>query len=192
MYLIVLIMGSHLFLLLDDHGSRFELPFLECTNNEAHKLKVCISDPYGTSYYQVGDCTEQNGCFKMALAKATWEPVDKKNRRASWNIWEHRYYRTSKFWLGRIICKGDIQSESNCRAWALCLVRRLICLPGIMRHVIVEIRQPQCSQQNHLSLKHFYLLTMMTVKHHFSMQCHLKIIWVLILMRRLQHYSCLS
>lgn len=25
--------------------------------------------PYGTSYWQVGDSSEQNGCFKMALTK---------------------------------------------------------------------------------------------------------------------------
>jgi hypothetical protein len=31
--------------------------------------KACIGVPYGTSYWQVGDSTEQNGCFKMALTK---------------------------------------------------------------------------------------------------------------------------
>jgi hypothetical protein len=32
--------GVSPFLLLDGHGSQFELPFLECINNEAHKWKV--------------------------------------------------------------------------------------------------------------------------------------------------------
>jgi len=70
--------GISPFLLLDGHGSRFELPFLEYILDDAHKWKVCIGVPYGTSYWQVGDSTEQNGCFKMAIAKAKREPVDKK------------------------------------------------------------------------------------------------------------------
>ncbi len=68
---------SH-FLLLDGHGSRFEPPFLEYITNEANKWKVYIGVPYGTSYWQVGDSTEQNRCFKMAIAKAKRELVDKK------------------------------------------------------------------------------------------------------------------
>ena len=58
------------FLILDGHGSRFELPFLEYINgrtSEKNKWNVCIGIPYGTSYWQVGDSTEQNGCFKMSL-----------------------------------------------------------------------------------------------------------------------------
>jgi hypothetical protein len=41
-------------------------------------VEGCIGVPYGTSYWQVGDSREQNGCFKMALAKAKREIVDKK------------------------------------------------------------------------------------------------------------------
>ena len=52
------------FLLLDGHGSRFD----QKSNNKT-KWNVCIGVPYGTSYWQVGDSTEQNGCFKMALTK---------------------------------------------------------------------------------------------------------------------------
>jgi len=66
------------FLLLDGHGSRFELAFLEYITNKNNEWKVCIGVPYGTSYWQVGDSTEQNGCFKMALAKSKRELVDKK------------------------------------------------------------------------------------------------------------------
>ena len=61
------------FLLLDGHGSRFELPFLEYTNDmaeEGHKRCVCIGVPYGTSVWQVGDSAEQNGSFKMAMVRA--------------------------------------------------------------------------------------------------------------------------
>ncbi len=38
------------FLLLDGHGSRFELPFLEYIMDKGHGWKVCIGVPYGTSY----------------------------------------------------------------------------------------------------------------------------------------------
>ncbi|KAI2495838.1 hypothetical protein MHU86_18670 [Fragilaria crotonensis] len=57
------------FLLLDGHGSRFDLQFLEYINSRDTMWKACIGVPYGTSYWQVGDSTEQNGCFKMALTK---------------------------------------------------------------------------------------------------------------------------
>jgi hypothetical protein len=51
---------------------------LEYILDDAHKWKVCIGVPYGTSYWQVGDSTKQNGCFKMAIAKAKRELVNKK------------------------------------------------------------------------------------------------------------------
>ena len=53
------------FLLLDGHGSRIEMPFLSYINDTTHKWVVCIGVPNGTSLWQVGDSTEQNGCFKM-------------------------------------------------------------------------------------------------------------------------------
>jgi hypothetical protein len=56
------------FLLLDGYESRFELDFSEYINCSETKWSVNIGLPYGTSYWQVGDSTEQNGCFKMALA----------------------------------------------------------------------------------------------------------------------------
>jgi len=71
--------GLNPFLLLDGHGSRFELEFLEYIHNEKTKWNCCIGLPYGTSYWQVGDSSEQNGCFKMALTKAKQELVMKKN-----------------------------------------------------------------------------------------------------------------
>ena len=61
--------GISPFLLLDGHGSRFELPFLQYINNPLTHWNVCVGVPYGTSYWQVGDSSEQNGCFKMALTK---------------------------------------------------------------------------------------------------------------------------
>jgi hypothetical protein len=59
--------GKTPFLLLDWHQSRFQLPFLCYINNEAHLWMVCLGDPYGTHIWQVGDSSEQNGCFKMDL-----------------------------------------------------------------------------------------------------------------------------
>ena len=53
------------FLLVDGHGSRLELPFIKNINDSAHKWKVCLGLPYGTSFWQVGDLSEQNGSYKM-------------------------------------------------------------------------------------------------------------------------------
>jgi hypothetical protein len=68
------------FLLLDGHGSRFDLKFLEYINSEETKWNVNTGLLYGTSYWQVGDLMEQNGCFKMAIAKAKQALVTKKKR----------------------------------------------------------------------------------------------------------------
>jgi len=54
---------------MDGHGSHFELECLEYINNQETKWNCYIGLPCGTSYWQVGDCSEQNGCFKMALTK---------------------------------------------------------------------------------------------------------------------------
>ena len=57
-------------LLLDGHGSRFDLISLEYINNPANPWSVVgIGVPYGTSYWQVGDSSQQNGSFKMKLVK---------------------------------------------------------------------------------------------------------------------------
>jgi hypothetical protein len=68
------------FLLLDGHGSRFEVEFLEYINCAETKWSVNIGLPYGTSYSQVGYSTEQNGCSKMALARCKQALVTKKKR----------------------------------------------------------------------------------------------------------------
>jgi hypothetical protein len=71
--------GLNPFLLLDGHGSRFDLEFLEYINSQETQWDVCIGLPYGTSYWQVGDSSEQNGCFKMSLSQAKQELDTKKN-----------------------------------------------------------------------------------------------------------------
>jgi hypothetical protein len=43
------------------------------------KWEVKIGLPYGTSYWQGGDSTEQNGFFKMTLAREKQALVTKKN-----------------------------------------------------------------------------------------------------------------
>ena len=62
--------GISPFLLLDGHGSRFEIPFLDYITNPDHEWQVCIGVPYGTSLWQVADSKEQNGSYKIALARA--------------------------------------------------------------------------------------------------------------------------
>ncbi len=57
--------GLNPFLLLDGHGSRFRLELLEYIHVEESRWDCC------TWYWQVGDSSEQNGCFKMALTKAS-------------------------------------------------------------------------------------------------------------------------
>jgi hypothetical protein len=58
------------------HGKR---PFLLLDGHQS-----CIKLPYGTHLWQVGDSSEQNGSFKMALYKAkknylTYRDVDDQN-----------------------------------------------------------------------------------------------------------------
>jgi hypothetical protein len=71
------------FLLLDGHGSRFLLPFLDYIGAPATKWTVCIGVPYGTHIWQVGDSSEQNGAFKQALTERKQEILQKKNRHAN-------------------------------------------------------------------------------------------------------------
>ena len=61
--------GVKPFLLLDGHGSRFELPFLEYITNPDHEWVVVIGVPYGTALWQIGDSAEQNGAMNIASVK---------------------------------------------------------------------------------------------------------------------------
>lgn len=45
---------------------RKEVPFVQYINHPTTKYCVSIAVPYGTSFWQVGDSKEQNGCFKIA------------------------------------------------------------------------------------------------------------------------------
>ena len=59
----------HPFHLLDGYNSRFELPFLEYVTSAKHKWIVCVSVPYETSLWQVGNLKQWNRSFKIALAR---------------------------------------------------------------------------------------------------------------------------
>ena len=73
--------GKRPFLLLDGHGSRLQIPFLEYINNPTHGWVACIGVPYGTALWQVGDSSEQNGAYMMALGVWKKETILKKEQR---------------------------------------------------------------------------------------------------------------
>jgi hypothetical protein len=62
--------GRTPFVLLDGHDTRFYLPFVEYINKPETKFAVSLGVPYGTSIWQVGDSSEQNGCYKMNVTIA--------------------------------------------------------------------------------------------------------------------------
>jgi hypothetical protein len=66
------------FLLVDGHGSRFELPFLDYIHNPEHPWTVAIGVPYGTAKWQVGDSAEQNGQFKTQMTNKKQELMSKR------------------------------------------------------------------------------------------------------------------
>jgi len=58
------------FVLLDGHDTRFYVPFVKYINDPKSKFSVSLGVPYGTSYWQVGDSSEQNGSYKMEITNA--------------------------------------------------------------------------------------------------------------------------
>jgi hypothetical protein len=56
-------------LIVDGHESRLDTSFLEYINDATHKWFVSLGVPYATSYWQVGDASEQNGQFKMEMTR---------------------------------------------------------------------------------------------------------------------------
>ena len=69
------------FLLLDGHGSRFAHNFLKYIMHPDHSWSVCIGVPYGTALWQVGDSSEQNGAYKVALTKAKENLIKQKHKK---------------------------------------------------------------------------------------------------------------
>ena len=68
-------------LLIDGHGSCFKLPFVKYVTHKNHEWIVRIGVPYGTSLWQVGDSSEQNGSYNMALSKAKQYLIDLKQKK---------------------------------------------------------------------------------------------------------------
>ena len=68
-------------LLLNGHGSRLHITFLQYVNDPAHLWVVLIGVPYGTSIWQVWDSNEKNGAYKMALALTKKDTISFKERR---------------------------------------------------------------------------------------------------------------
>jgi hypothetical protein len=58
------------FLVVDGHNSRWDPDFVDYITNPDHEWKLNFGIPHATSYWQVGDSSQQNGHFKMLLAKA--------------------------------------------------------------------------------------------------------------------------
>ena len=73
--------GRKPFLLVDGHGSRFQLDFLKYVIDPNHEWVVVIGVPYGTALWQVGDSSEQNGAYNISLAKGKEILLKKKQQR---------------------------------------------------------------------------------------------------------------
>ena len=73
--------GRKPFLLLDGYGSRFALNFVQYVTDPLREWAVCIGVPYGTSLWQVGDSSEQNGSYKIELARGKNELIKKKSKK---------------------------------------------------------------------------------------------------------------
>ena len=61
--------GRKTFLILNGHGSRFQIDFLTYVTDPSHKWVICIGIPYGTSLRQVRDSNKQNSTLNMVLTK---------------------------------------------------------------------------------------------------------------------------
>jgi hypothetical protein len=108
------------FLLLDGHGSRFQLPFLNYINSPENKWTVCIGVPYGTHIWQVGDSSEQNGAFKQALTVRKQEVLERKTdmRLGSANIERHDIVGLVHYaWNKSFACEEANRKATAARGW---------------------------------------------------------------------------
>ena len=78
--------GPTPFGLLEGHGSRLQLPFLEYINSstpyEQCKWMFTVRNPNATDIWQVGDSCHQNGCWKMAITVEKDARLHSKHRHA--------------------------------------------------------------------------------------------------------------
>ena len=71
--------GRLCFVPLDGNGSRVDYEFLKHANDPSHEWVVCTGVSCGTSLWQVGDSSEQNGSFNMEFSRAKADLVQLKN-----------------------------------------------------------------------------------------------------------------
>jgi hypothetical protein len=67
--------GPEPFLVLDGHESRLSPVFVDYITDPQHIWHVNLGIPHATSYWQVGDSSEQNGHFKQLLSEAKKELI---------------------------------------------------------------------------------------------------------------------
>lgn len=72
--------GVKPYLLVDGHGSRFELTFLHCSNHPDHDWVVCIGMPYRTALWKIGDSKECNGSLNIVTTRARQEILKEKTK----------------------------------------------------------------------------------------------------------------
>jgi hypothetical protein len=72
--------GPEPFLLLDGHESRLTAVFVDYITDPEHIWHVNLGVPHATSYWQVGDSSEQKGHFKGMLGLAKKDLVSFKIR----------------------------------------------------------------------------------------------------------------
>ena len=72
--------GKKLCVLLDGHGSRFGLLFLEYITDPLHQWCILIGVPYGTAIWQVGDSAKQNGTHNMSSVREKRRIVEEKEK----------------------------------------------------------------------------------------------------------------
>jgi hypothetical protein len=71
---------ADLFLLLDGHGSCFELHFWDYINIPSSKWTACIGVLYRMNLWQIGDSSPLNGAYKMCLTTEKQKLLEKKTK----------------------------------------------------------------------------------------------------------------
>ena len=124
--------GVKPFLLLDGHGSHFELPFLDYIVDPAREWVVCIGVPYGTALWQIADSSEQNGALNIATAKAKRKIVqNNQTHTVPPYIYPHNIIRIiNSGWADSFANKRTNQNAISERGWYL-YNRNLMMNPGL-------------------------------------------------------------
>jgi len=87
----------------DGHDSRLQPTFIEYIDNEKTKWLVLLGVPYGTSYWQVADSSEQNDMFNMNWVKKKIDHLQGKAQLTTY-LEHHRYHPYDFESLGGIFC----------------------------------------------------------------------------------------